>query len=242
MIGLTLNPVALITGAASGAGAACARDLARKATGGLILVDKDADALAATADALAHAPERVSTLPFDVTDETWWKRASDFIVAQYGRLDWAVVNAGANLTGSRLALNTLMPLMRRNTDGGSIVVLSTTASAKPEFAIDAEGNSNAGLLALMRAAADEGAAATIRVNAVTPGGEETPNWREAPVFQDLVRENGSERAALDALARTASPLARFTGAQDSVRMALMLLTEASPITGATLVVDAGYTL
>ena len=257
-----LNPVALITGAASGIGAACARDLARKASGGLILVDLDENGLAATADALPAAPERVSTLAFDVADAARWKQAGDFINAQYGRLDWAIVNAGiahasaitdttledwrrvmsTNLDGAFLTLRSVMPLMRVNSEGGSIVVTGSAAGIKAEPGVAAYGASKAGLLQLMRVAAKEGAPDSIRVNAIAPGGVETEMWRNVPMFQDLVRETGSERAAFDKLAGLATPLARYAGADDIARLIVMLLTENSPITGATLVVDGGYTL
>jgi 2-keto-3-deoxy-L-fuconate dehydrogenase len=258
-----IDPVALITGAASGIGAACARDIARRSDGGLILVDYDEAALEAVADQLAeHAPERVSTLAFDVADPDRWLQASDFIQSQYGRLDWAIVNAGVahsapiadtdlvdwrrvmstNLDGAFLTLRTVMPLMRANTDGGAIVVSASAAAIKAEPGVGAYAASKAGLLQLMRVAAKEGAPDNIRVNAIAPGGVETPMWSTMPWFQDLVRETGSERAAFDQIAKLATPLARYAKSDDIARLIIMLLSDESPITGATLVVDGGYTL
>ena len=100
-----LNPVTLITGAASGVGAPCVREMARRSQGGLVLVDLDDASLCAVADDLEKenvAPERVSTLAFDVADEERWMQATDFIEAQYGRLDWAVLYAGMPKTKSDL--------------------------------------------------------------------------------------------------------------------------------------------
>ena len=94
----------------------------------------------------------------------------------------------------------------------------------------------------MRVAAKEGAPDNIRVNAIAPGGVETPMWKNVPMFQDLVRETGSERAAFDKIAKLATPLARYAGADDIARLVATLLTDQAPITGATLVVDGGYTL
>ncbi len=257
-----INPVALITGAASGIGAACARALANKATGGLVLIDVDERRLEATADGLVSAPERVSTMAFDVADPARWRTAADFIGDQYGRLDWAVVNAGiahsstitettledwrrvmaTNLDGAFLTLRSVMPLMRANQQGGAIVVTGSAAGIKAEPGVAAYGASKAGLLQLMRVAAKEGAPDGIRVNAVAPGGVETSMWRNVPMFQDLVRETGSERAAFDRIAKLATPLARYAAADDIARLIDLLLTDPSPITGATLVVDGGYTL
>jgi len=257
-----LNPVALITGAASGIGAACARDLATKATGGLILVDLDDEKLSETADGLDAAPERVSTMAFDVADPARWAQAHDFIADQYGRLDYAVVNAGissaspitetsleewrrvmsVNLDGAFLTLRSVMPLMRANSQGGAIVVLSSASALKAEMGVAAYGASKAGLLQLMRVAAKEGAKDNIRVNAIAPGGVETPMWNEMPFFQDLVVQTGSERAAFDEMAKQGTPLARYAAPDDIARLVATLLTDNSPITGATLVVDGGYTL
>lgn len=257
-----INPVTLITGAASGIGAACASLLARRSEGGLILADFDEDALCKTADSLSQPPERVSTLAFDVADPDRWADAAHFIQAQYGRLDWAIVNAGVahssrieetdlvdwrrvmstNLDGAFLTLRAVMPLMRENAQGGSIVVTASAAALKAELGVGAYAASKAGLLQLMRVAAKEGAGDNIRVNAIAPGGVETPMWSTMPWFQDLVREKGSERAAFDSIAAMATPLARYAAADDIARLIVMLLSDDSPITGATLVVDGGYTI
>jgi NAD(P)-dependent dehydrogenase (short-subunit alcohol dehydrogenase family) len=243
-----LNAVALITGAGYGIGAACARDIGKRADGGLILIDADEGALAATADDLelrGAFPERVSTLAFDAADAARWAQAAEFIKAQYGRLDWALVNAGVTstiLAGALLTLRSVMPLMRGNARGGAVVVTAAAALLKAESGIAAYGAAKSGLLQLMRVAAKEGAPDNIRVNAIVSGGVETPMLRKAPMFQDLVRQKGGERAAFDAIAKQATPLARYAGADDIARLTLMLLSDESAITGATLVVDGGYTL
>lgn len=174
-----LNPVVLITGAACVLGAACARELAHKASGGLILVDRDERRLSAAADAIGHAPERVSTLAFDIADSARWDQAQDFIADQYGRLDWALMNTGgggeANFAATRLALRAAMALMRANTHGGAIVLTGEAA----------RGAARAGLSRLTRLAAKEGAPDRIRVNAI--GLAETGTPHDAPIAQDLAR-------------------------------------------------------
>ncbi len=256
------NPVALITGAASGIGLAIAHRLARLATGGLLLIDSNEDALAAAADSLSDPPERVSMLAMDVRDEQRWRDARGFIAAHYGRLDWAVVSAGIasaspiaettleewrrvvsiNLDGAFLTLQTAMPFMRNNSDGGAVVLIGSATGFKAEVGTGAYGASKAGLLQLMRVAAKEGAPDRIRVNAIAPGGVETPMWRDAPFFQDLVDETGSERAAFDKLAAMGTPLARFASADDIARLTETLLVDCPTVTGATLVADGGYSL
>lgn len=236
-----LNPVALITGAASGLGATCARNLTRRAQGGLILVDADEDGLTATADSLRTPPERVSMLALDAADPARWAQACDFIKAQYGRLDWAIASAigtsddglvdwgrGAALNALALTARAAMSLMRANTQGGAIVLTA------PQAPLDGDD----GLLSLMAALAAEAGSASIRINAITPEGDGL--WRsDAPLFQDHVREAGDTGAALEAIAKLRAPLVRFAGDRDIARLVGMLLSDDSPISGATFVADSG---
>lgn len=258
---IRLNPVTLITGAGSGIGAGCAQELARKSTGGLLLADIDEGALGVVADELDAAgvsPERVSTLTFDVTDTARWAQAAAFIQSQYGRLDWAVVNTSAanskpaesdlvdwgRTTSAQLeatiqSLRTIMPLMAKNSQGGAIVVTTAAAAIKAE---PLAPHAAPGLLQVMRAASREAAHSNVRINAIAPGGADTPMWNDMPWFQDLVRETGNENAAFDKIAHMPRPLARYAQGGDVNRLIVMLLAEEAPITGATLVVDGGGSL
>ncbi|MGE3142603.1 MAG: SDR family NAD(P)-dependent oxidoreductase, partial [Hyphomonadaceae bacterium] len=210
-----LDAVALVAGAASPLGMAVARRLAARASGGLVLVDRDAAGLEAAADRLPDPPERVSTLPIDIADKAGWEAVRDFIAAHYGRLDWAAAHIGAapadsqsadpadwrratgqQLEGAFLILRTLTPFMRANTDGGAIVLIAADAAHYAVPALAAQGVSTAGLLQLMRVAAREGAADGVRVNAIAPGGPETALWRDAPMLIDLARAAGGAEAAL----------------------------------------------
>jgi NAD(P)-dependent dehydrogenase (short-subunit alcohol dehydrogenase family) len=258
---IRLNPVTLITGAGSGIGAGCARELARKSPGGLLLADSDEAALAVVADELEAAgvsPERVSTLAFDATDIERWTQAASFIQTQYGRLDWAVINTSAansrpaesdlvdwgRTTSAQLeatiqSLRTIMPMIAKNAQGGAIVVTTAAAAIKAE---PLPQNAAPGLLQVMRAASREAAHSNVRINAIAPGGPDTPMWNEMPWFQDLVREAGNETAAFDKIAHLPRAIARYAQDADVNRLIIMLLAEEMPITGATLVVDGGGAL
>jgi len=257
------KPVALITGAGSGIGAALARRIARRMHGGMILIDKDDARLRAVADTLPAPPGKVSIFPFDVADPEAWDQMRSLATEVYGRLDYACLSAGVahaapipelsfadwravmqvNLDGAFLTLQTAMAMMRLNPgQGGSIVVLSSAAAGKVEPGIAAYSTSKAGVEQLARVAAKEGAPDGIRVNVLAPGGVETPMWRTMPFFMEMIEELGSEEAAFAALAEAGTPMGRFAKADEIAALLDMLLTDPAPVTGAKLLVDGGYTL
>ncbi len=236
----------LITGAASGIGKATSELLARDGAGRLILVDADAKGL----DAL-----RLDATKFigNVADPDFWASAD------LGSIDHAVINAGVagagpiadlsfedwrrilsvNLDGAFLSLQAAMRAIR---DGGSIVAVASAAGLKPEPGVAAYGASKAGLIQLARVAAKEAAARKVRVNAIAPGGVETPVWDAVPMFADRAREIGRD-AAFAELAAMATPLGRYATAEEiAEQIAFLLSDQASTVTGAVLVSDGGYTL
>ena len=73
---------------------------------------------------------------------------------------------------------------------------------------------------------------------------ETPIWRTAPVFRDLVAASGGdERAAFDQVSRMATPLGRFAKPEEIAEQIAFLLSDAcATVTGAELLADGGYTL
>jgi NAD(P)-dependent dehydrogenase (short-subunit alcohol dehydrogenase family) len=221
----------LITGAASGIGAATATALAAAGARKLILVVGD------------------------VTDEQVWNKAD------LTGLTHAVVNAGVgagqpidempfaewrrimaiNLDGAFLTLQAAMRAMKGN--GGSIVLTASAAGLKAEPGIAAYGASKAAVIHLARIAAKEGAPNNIRVNAIAPGGVETPIWSGVPFFQNLVETMGSEEAAFKAVGSQATPMGRFAKPEEIAGQIAFLLSNATSfVTGTCLVADGGYSL
>lgn len=244
---------ALVTGAASGIGAACAQWLDARGIAELVLVDLDEAGLASLD--LSCQTRRIAG---DVSDPALWER----IEAELPRLDHALINAGiadgcpivdqdfdkwkrmlsVNLDGAFLGLRTALRTMRKS-GGKSVVLTSSVAGVKPLPTTAAYGSSKAAIAHLARIAAAEHAADGIRVNAVAPGRVDTPIWTKTVQFQQLEEKLGSREAALAALAEESTPLGRFATAEEMAGQIGFLLSDAAwNVTGTVLVSDGGYSL
>ena len=245
---------ALITGAASGIGAATAQWLAERGMAELVLVDRDEGGL----DRLS-LDCGVRRYVGDVADEALWAR----VEREVPRLDHALINAGianggplvdtdfaewrrilsVNLDGAFLSLRAALRLMKGR-GGKSVVLTSSAAGLKPTAFAGAYGTSKAAAIHLARVAAAEHLQDGIRVNAVAPGRVDTPIWTSTDHFRELEAKLGSRDAALAALGGEATGDVHGFATAESMagQIGFLLSDAAAPITGTTLVSDGGYTL
>lgn len=243
---------ALVTGAASGIGAVCVEWLAERGVERFILVDRVSPVSIAPASGCEQA-----VFNGDVADPALWQQ----VEAACTSLDLAVLNAGiaasgsimdmdfaqwrsvlsTNLDGMALSLRCAMRGMRER--GGAAVLSASVSGIRAEPGTAAYAASKAGVIQLAKVAAKEGAPLGIRVNAVAPGGVDTPIWDREPMFADMVAREGTREAAIAAMGRLATPLGRFAHAGEiAAQIGFLLSDAAATITGAVLVSDGGYSL
>ncbi|MDX9680532.1 SDR family NAD(P)-dependent oxidoreductase [Pseudomonas protegens] len=245
--------VAVITGAASGIGQALAVAYARagvSVVGGYFPADPHDPQ--ATRDLVAEAGGHCLMLPLDVTDSASVDALAEQAVAHFGRLDYAVANAGllrraplldmtdaawnamldVDLTG---VMRTFRAAVKHMGEGGALVAISSIAGGVYGWQEHAHyAAAKAGVPGLCRSLAVELAARGIRCNAVIPGLIETP--------QSLDSQNSLGPEGLAKAAR-AIPLGRV-GRADEVASLVRFLTseESSYLTGQSIVIDGGLTV
>ncbi|MCU1481281.1 MAG: short-chain dehydrogenase/reductase [Subtercola sp.] len=233
--------VALVTGAASGIGRASAIALARS---GAIVVCADLDGEGAAATALAAENGSTSAI-LDIADSGAVERLVDGIVADLGRLDVMVANAGTmssakvldltageidrvfdvNVKGTLFCIQSAARAMTR-TGQGSIVTMASAAIDVPGVGISAYAMSKAAIAQLTKAAAAELGELGIRVNAIAPGFVETAITERHYLLPDGSYDEDRREQVLGGM-RSQSPLGLMGVPDDIAWAVLYLASEAS---------------
>jgi NAD(P)-dependent dehydrogenase (short-subunit alcohol dehydrogenase family) len=247
-----VNKVAIVTGASSGIGLAAAQLFAAEGAK-VVLAARRAAPLEQAVASIVDAGGTAILLAGDVGDEAFNRALVELARERFGGLDVAFNNAGGlgplqptadvaladwedalrvNLTSAFLAAKYQVPAMLER-KGGSIVFTSTFVGytvGMPNMAAYAAGKS--GLVGLTQALAAELGPRGVRVNALLPGGTDTPMGRVVTNTPEAV----AYVAGLHALKRLAQP-------QEIARAALYLASDASSFTtGTALLVDGGVSI
>lgn len=246
------NKVALVTGASSGIGYATAKLFAREGAKIVVAARRQA-ALDALVAEITQAGGHAVALAGNVQDAAYAKALVDLAQARFGGLDVAFNNAGTmgemgatldvplsewedtlrtNLTSAFLGAKYQIPAMLER-GGGSLIFTSTFVGYTAGFpGTAAYAASKAGLIGLTQTLASEFGARGIRVNALLPGGTDTPMGRAfASTPEALAFVQG-----LHALKRLAAP-------EEIAQSALYLASDASSFTtGSALLADGGVSI
>jgi 3-oxoacyl-[acyl-carrier protein] reductase len=239
--------VALVTGASRGIGKAIAIAFARDGADVAILARTEAD-LAQTAEECraARADARVLPIVASATDQQAVEGAVGRTIAELGRIDCAIANAGraedalvvrahashvdamldTNLKSAfYLVTAVARPMMKQRS--GSIVLVSSIVGLTGNAGQAAYAAAKAGLLGLAKSVAKELGSRNVRVNAVAPGLIDTTMTESMP-------------QAARAQYVTTIPLGRPGTADDVSGVVLFLCSDAARyVTGQTIVVDGG---
>jgi 3-oxoacyl-[acyl-carrier protein] reductase len=243
--------VALVTGASRGIGAAIARTLA--AGGAHVVVNNypsegDAAAAATVVAELAALGGSASAFPADVSDPDACTALIEHVVAESGRIDVLVNNAGITRDGLivriadddwRAVIDTDLssvfwctraaskPMMKQR--AGAIVNIASVVGVMGNAGQANYSAAKAGVIGLTKTTARELAGRGVRCNAVAPGFIETDMTRALP---EAAREAARSAIAMD---RLGSP-------EDvAATVAFLASDEAAYITGQVIAVDGGMT-
>lgn len=243
------DKIALVTGASSGIGAATARRLASE--GATIYgLGRNTEGLSATQTAVIDAGGKMTVRPCDITLPDACKQAVQACVSHYGGLDVLVNCAGqhifrplheiteelwsqdiaTNLGGAFFLSQQAMPhLLER---AGNIVNVGSLASVEGQPYSATYCSAKHGLIGLTKALALEFINDTVRVNAICPGGTNTPQIGKVGFPED---------ANFDLIMRTAGVRGMSEPEDIAAVIAFLSSDDARAVHGAVYMADQGKT-
>jgi glucose 1-dehydrogenase len=258
IMSLLLGQTALVTGASSGIGAAIA--IALGAAGARVGVNFRSDCAGAenVAQKIRRGGSQALAIPADVAQSDDVRNMFEAVVAEFGRLDILIANAGiqqdgavadlaleqwqnvidVNLTGQFLCAQQAIRQFRCQEKSatsrarGKIICISSVHEVIPWAGHVNYAASKGGVMLMMKTLAQEVAHEGIRINAIAPGAIRTSINKD--VWSDTSRSNELLKLI---------PYGRIGEPNDIARAAVWLASdEADYITGVSLLVDGGMSL
>lgn len=259
MTNLMQDKIVFITGAASGIGLEVAKEFAKEGAK-VAISDLHSEAAKAAAEELAAQGYTAIGLGCNVAEEAQVKAALSETIAQFGRLDVLINNAGLQyvspieefptekfellvkvmLVAPFMAIKHIFPTMKRQ--GFGRIINMASINGLVGFAGKAAYNSaKHGVIGLTKVAALEGAAHGITVNAICPGYVDTPLVRNQ--LSDLAKtRNVPLEKVLEEVIYPLVPQRKLLSVKEVADYALFIASDkAAGVTGQAVVIDGGYT-
>lgn len=247
------HKVAIITGAASGMGLAGAQLFAREGAH-VVMTDVTAEALEREAAAITESGGTVLALPHDVSKAEAWQTVVERTIAEFGRIDVLVNNAGVhkplgvletteadwdfvldiNAKSVWLGSKAVIPHMQK-AGGGSIVNISSIAAFTGGLQSDGGGMaysaSKGAVRSLTKHIAHAFAADSIRANSIHPG----------PIYTGLAKATGITKEEMGEVYGSGTPIPPHVGDPEDIGYGMLYLAsdESKFVTGEELVIDGG---
>jgi 3-oxoacyl-[acyl-carrier protein] reductase len=246
-----------VTGASRGIGLEVARKLCAEEAR-VLLVARDAEALASARDDCRTAGGDAEILALDITDRDAGERIRTAAEGAFGRLDVLVNNAGGsqrrpladvpeedwyaawelNVMAPLRAMRAAIPAMAER-GWGRVVNVSSTSGKRPSTTSAEYSVAKAAELSLSRVFADAYAREGVLVNAVCPGPTKSGMWMEEGGILDQTRGAASREEGL-AKAGAGRPIGRLADVEEIADAIVFLCSErASYVAGAAWSVDGG---
>ena len=251
---------AVVTGGAMGIGQGIAFRLA-EAGAGVMVADIDLKAATQTAQQIQARGGKAKAIRADVCSAADAVKVTQATVDAFGSLDILINNAGiypssgfvdtaeelwdkvldTNLKGAFLYSQAAALAMIKAGHGGRIVNMASVEAMKPMALLVPYNTSKSGVVMLTKSMALELAANRILVNAVAPGGIETPGASVARASISQTLGITEEQVVQGFVQRV--PLGRMGEPDDIAKVVLFLVSGAADfITGELILVDGGHLL
>jgi NAD(P)-dependent dehydrogenase (short-subunit alcohol dehydrogenase family) len=248
--------VGLVTGGNGGIGLGMAEGLAKQGAS-VVIWGRSAEKNAAAKEQLEKAGGKVATAQIDVSDEAAVKAGVANIIAEFGRLDTAIANAGmsssqrsvfdiptedfnrvleVNINGVfftlREAARHMVDRAENGDAGGALVGIASTAAIHGAARNEHYAASKGGVVTMCRAMAVEFARHKITVNSICPG------WVRSEMSQSAQDNDKFNEKVISRV-----PMGGWADPESFSAIAAYLSSPASRFhTGDTIVIDGAYTI